>query len=325
MPVRKYFPKRKPRVLRKKNIKRKTGAKSQSKQIMALSKQLRSLTKVTRTKFNMAWQKPTGSIDGITSAGLMYLCPINYMPSDPYNVGSTNVFNSWADNASIPQPQLYTKNMLFQAPDYVSNCKHIYHTGSVIKYQITTNEPAYTKVNVALIRPKKKYADQLTTDRNLLGGAAGNAGSTAFLTENVDFTAHNGASALAQPATDTVFGLLWNKQYWDVLYNREIAFSHPGSTALFTETIPANTSPKNNAFIASGYIRVPAGGVIANVSKQQSNPAVRTNTVNAIETSILDCRREDMCYLAVYSNGSSVDGETTQLAFRCLDSYVATN
>lgn len=322
---RKYYPKRTPKTLKRKNIKRKTGAKSQSKQIMALTRQLRSLTKVSRTKFNMAWQKPTGPIDAITSSGKMYMCPINYMPSDPYSVGSTNVFNSWSDNASIPQPQLFNKNMLFQAPDYVSNCKHIYHTGSVIKYQLTTNEPSYSKVNIALIRPKKKYADQLTIDRNLLGGPAGNAGSASFLTEGVDFTVHNGASQVSTPITDTVFGLLWNKQYWDVLYNREVAFSHPGSTALFNSTTSANTSPKNNAFIKTGYIRVPAGGVIANVSKQQANPAVRTNTVNAIETSILDCRSEDMTYLAVYSNGSSIDGETVQLAFRCLDSYVATN
>jgi hypothetical protein len=322
---RKYYPKRTPKTLKRKNIKRKTGAKSQSKQIMALSKQIRSLTKVSRTKFNMAWQKPTGSIDGLTSTGLMYLCPINYMPSDPYAVASTNTINTWSDNAQIPTQQTFSKNMLFQAPDYVSNCKHIYHTGSVIKYQLTTNEPQYSKVNIALIRPKKKFADQLTIDRNLLGGPPGKAGSISQLNENVDFTVHNGASQLSSPVTDTVFGLLWNKQYWDVLYNREVGFSHPGSTALFNSTTSANTAPKNNAFIKTGYIRVPAGGVIANVSRQNPNPEVRTNTVNAIETSILDCRAENMCYLCVYSNGSSIDGETVQLAFRCLDSYVATN
>ena len=37
--------KRKPRVLKRKNIKRRTGARAQSKQIVALSKQVSSLTK----------------------------------------------------------------------------------------------------------------------------------------------------------------------------------------------------------------------------------------------------------------------------------------
>jgi len=323
--VRKYLPKSQKKVLRGKNVKRRTGAKAQSKQIMALTKQVRSLNKTTKTRFNMAWQRKTCPIEGLTS-NHMYICPINYMPSDPYAVGSTNVFNTWSDNTQIPSAQSFNKFMLFQAPDFVSNCKHIYHTGSVIKYQLTTNEPDYTKVNIALIRPKKRFADQLTIDRQLLGGPSGSAGSTSFLTENVDFTAHNGAfTAPNPPPTDTVFGLLWNKQYFDVLYNREVAFSHPLAGNISSNTNPSNTSPKNNSVIHTGYIRVPAGGVIQNVSKQQSNPTVRQNEINAIETSILDCRQEDMCYLTAYSNGSTLDGQTVQLAFRVLDSYTATN
>lgn len=321
----KYLRKKQTKVLRRRNIKRKTGSKSQSKQILALTRQVKSLTKTTRTRFHMAWQKNTGAMDGPLGLAYMYVCPINYMPSDPYQVGSTNVFHTWADNAKIPGPTTFSKNVLFQQPDYVSNCKTIYHTGSTIKYQITTTEPSYTKLNIALIRPKKKYADQLTTDRGLLSGAPGTPGSQAILSEGVDFTAHNGASDISSAPTDTVFGLLWNKQYWDVLYNREVGFTHPGAQNIASNANPANTDPKNNSLIHTGFIRVPAGGIINNVSFQQSNPDVRTGTVNAIETGILDSRYEDMCYLTVYQNGSSVDGETTQLAFRVLDSYVATN
>jgi len=321
---RKYLRKSPPKQLKRKNIKRRTGARAQSKQIMALSKQVNNLTKTTKTRFNMAWQKNTGAIDGITT-NFMYICPINYMPNDPYGVGSTNVFNTWADNAKIPGPTSFKKNVIFQIPDYVSDCKTLHHTGSVIKYQITTNEPSYTKLNIALIRPKKRMADQLTIDRGLRSGPFGTPGSTSTLEENVDYSVHNGASDISSPPTDTVFGLLWNKRYWDVLYNRECAFSHPDATNIATNTNPANTSPKNNSLIHTGYIKVPAGGIIQNVSKQQSNPNVRTGTVNAIESCFLDCRTEDMCYLTVFTNGSSIDGETTQLAFKVLDSYTASN
>ena len=47
-----------------------------------------------------------------------------------------------------------------------------------------------------------------------------------------------------------------------VHYKRSINFSHPGATNLVTNVNPANTNTRNNALIAEGTIRVPAGGVI---------------------------------------------------------------
>jgi len=49
--------KKKPKVLKRKNIKRKTGAKSQAKQITALSSQLTKLTKTQYETIQTVWNR----------------------------------------------------------------------------------------------------------------------------------------------------------------------------------------------------------------------------------------------------------------------------
>ena len=70
--------KRKPRVLKRKNVKRKTGAKAQSKQIIALSKQIGSLTKSNYETVQTVWSRNNLSVDRTIGGVNAYVCPIRH-------------------------------------------------------------------------------------------------------------------------------------------------------------------------------------------------------------------------------------------------------
>lgn len=71
-------PKRKARVLKRKNIKRRTGDKAQSRQIMALSKQVSSLTKRSYVSVTTRWIRDNLSVDKIVAPteSFAYVCPL---------------------------------------------------------------------------------------------------------------------------------------------------------------------------------------------------------------------------------------------------------
>lgn len=314
---------KKPKVLRRKNIKRKTGAKSQAKQIMALSRQVSTLAKVTSTSFNTVWQRGTYPIDTLTSTGKAFVCPIPYAPCNPYNSGDTGTSRNFSDNLSVASQPSYVKSTLFTNPNSIKGCSKIYCNGGVIKWQMSSKEPSYSKITLALIRPKNLVADQVTDNRGLKGNTTGAApGSAANLVNGVDYTCHTG---LGDGEPSTFFGCLWNKRIWDVLYSREVAFSSPkNSEGLTSVTAPQlNSSPMNNGQIATGTIRLPKAGMIMNKAvRSDGDPSGATN---CLETGFLDSRNERECYLVAVQNGVSADGETINLGFRVLNYYTALN
>jgi len=314
----KYF-KSKPKTLKRRNIKKRTGAKAQSKQIMSLSKQVTSLTKTNFEKLRTVWQMNSKPITTALTAGTSaFVCPIPYSPCDVLSnspvVGST----TWADNAMNEEQTIYQKRMVFGYSDQGVNSNLLYHTGGKLQYQIYTNEPSYTKLGMFLVRPKKKVADQLITDRKLKGGTT--PGSEGFLIKDVDFTVHNGQGTQSQ--VSTTFGSEINRKYWDVLYSREIAMSHPLGSGFQNNASANNTNPANNALVASGTIRVPAGGNIKNVSYQtQTEPA--NKSAPAIQQQFLDQRNEDSCYLIIIHNDVLIDNQTVDIGLVVNDYYKA--
>jgi len=315
---------KKKKHLRPKYIKRKTGAKAQSKQIMALSRQVSKLTKHTTTAFNTAWERQSLPIDTFTQTGRAWVCPIPALPCNPYNSGDTGTSRLFSDNLVIASQPSYTKETIFTNPNSIKGCSKIYCNGGTIKWQMSSKEPAYSKITLALIRPKKITADQVTRNRGLKDNTTGAApGSAARLYPNLDYTVHTG-NGDGEPST--FFGCLWNKRIWDVLYSREVAFSSPKNPdGLTSVTAPQlNSSPMNNGQIATGTIRLPKYGMCMNKALRSDGDA--TQAINAIETGFLDSRNERECYLVAVNNGASGDsGETINLAFRVLNYYTAVN
>lgn len=311
-------PTKKPRTLRRKNIKRRTGARAQSKQIMALSKQVSTLTKVNYARIRTVWQRnnlPVGSPGAIVTP---YVCPIPYAPCDPLGTSPVPAAQRFADNRQIASQQFFTKRLVFGYPEAAANSNTIMHTGGKLRYTVYTTEPSYTKMTICLVRAKKKQADQLITDRELKGVAAASAaGSTGRLYDDIDYTVHNGAGG----NFDTYYGAEINRKYWDVLYKREIALTHPGASNITpNQATPANTNPKNNALVATGSIRLPAAGQIKSVGQltlQGQSPS------NALEQQYVDQRNEDSVYLVAISNDLQIDGENISMGMVVTDYYKA--
>lgn len=320
-------PIKKPKALRRRNIKRKTGARSQAKQIATLSREITKINKEQTEPIRTCWQIDKKNIGSLTSglAPTVYLCPIPYSLCDPLGTAPQQAAKNWADNnMSVTTGQTtYAKRLVFGYSDAAANSNKIFHTGSKIRYQITTTEPSYTKLTIFLVKPKSKQADQLVTDRQLKGSAVGgNTGSSAFMIENVDFTVHAPPAPGGVPLTsETTFGAEINRKYWDVLYKREIALSHPGATNFAVNINPANTNPMNNSVVATGSIRVPAAGVIVN--KSQATQVTGNKAAPAMENSLLDSRNENDYTLVCIHNDGTADLERVQLSMIVNDYYRA--
>lgn len=309
-------PTKKPKTLRKKNIKRRTGAAAQSKQIMALTRQITRMNKEQTDRIRTCWQRnnlPVGSGGAIATT---YICPIPYAPCDPLQVSPVPNAQIWSDNRVIAAQPTFRKRIVFGYAEAAADSNKMYHTGGKLRYQIFTEEPSYTKLTIALIRPKKKQADQLSIDRGLKGEVgAGAAGSASKLYDDLDFTVHNGTGG----ALDTYYGAEINRKYWDVLYKREIAL---GSVKDFSASNVTRVTPvtnnKNNSLVACGTINLPAAGLIKAVGHETS---ANDSPATAFEQQYLDQRNEDSVYLVAINNDLQIDTQNISMGFVVNDYY----
>lgn len=186
-----------------------------------------------------------------------------------------------------------------------------------------TNMSGAQLLNIQYIRclAEEKQADQLITDRNLKGttSAGGEAGAAANLVEGTDYISH-----------PSLFGTMFNRKYWNVDYSREVNFSHPVSGAagtIQTNVNPSNTDPRNNSIIATGSIKLKAGGVLRCFNRQNFTTAPATGgskSISASQIGYLDEQNEKTQYLVIVNNGVSADLETVNLSLLCKDYYKVT-
>ena len=312
------YQKRKSKHLRTKNIKRKTGAKSQAKQILALSKCCSKLTKQNFARVRTSWQRDKISLIPTTVGDRIYICPIPYAPCDP--LGTGGVDPSWQDNMGGNLTAPYLKRFVFGYPQSAINSNLIYHTGGVLRYQFIATMNTFEQIGVYLIKPKRALADQLLLDRKMKiqGSAAGQRpGSESDLHRDLDFVVHSGTGSLT--ALQTNFGSEINRKYWDVLYHKQIGFNHPFANGIAVNANANNASPLANAIVRNGTIRLPPGGVIKNASYE---PQITQNpAASALEMGYLDQTNENSCYLVVIQNGLPVGAENTIIGGMIVNDY----
>jgi len=310
-------PNRRFRALKRKNIKRKTGAKAQSKQIMALSKQVSSLTRKSYASVATKWIRNNLTIEEVSGTGYAYVCPIPYAPCNPEGAATGATPTPFTDNLSLAAQPTYTKKIIFGISQEAQTSNEIWHTGGKIRYQLINSEPSLTKLGLFLIRPKRKLADQLIKDRLLKQGSVLNPtlGFAGFLNQGLDYEVHNGTGG----SVNTMFGSQINTKYWDVLYKREITMGHANATGFTGNVNPANTNPANNSVMATGSIRLPAGGICKN-SAVASQTGLRPEATGW-EVEYGDQTNETSCYLVCINNGATVDGQTITLGFMATDYY----
>lgn len=309
-----------PKVLNARNVKRRTGAQAQSKQISAISKQLNTLTKRQFAKVHTVWQRNMLTIDNTLGGLQCYVCPIPYAPCNPAGASQPGGPVVWTDNLSIASQATFTKRAIFGVAREAATSNEIYHTGGCIKWQVISNEPAFAKYYLYLIRPKKNMADQLVKDRLLKQGTALNPtlGRASTLTPDLDYVVHQ------EGAGTTVFGAQINRKYWDVLYSHEITL---GANNAGDRTQNVNYNAPGSAALTAltdrGTIPLPAGGFLKNASVQSQTGGGNAAQATSWEVGYGDQENETGCFLICINNGISADAEDTKLGFIVHDYYKA--
>lgn len=312
---------KKPRTLRTKNIKRKTGARAQSKQIVQLSK---SITKLKRSNYETVctiWNRNNLGIDTVAGGVNAYLCPIpismcnTFSQNTVLTQGDADQRLQWSDNLGIAAQPTYRKNPLFGSSEAARDSPEVTHTGTYINYRLICEEPSFSTYSIFLIRPKKRHATQMVTDRQLKNGTIN--GRDGFLRQGVDFITH-----------PDVMGTEINTKFWDVLYKREWNFGHPGSTSQNRTASANNAHPLNNAIIATGRMKVPGGTVIRNQNvmpmEDDGSPDMGFKKASASQIGFVDEPAAATAYIAIVNDGSSADADVVKLSLLVHDYYKAT-
>ncbi|AXQ65335.1 MAG: hypothetical protein [Circular genetic element sp.] len=313
---------KRPRTLKRRNIRRKTGAKAQSKQILSLSKQVSSLVKTQFETVQTVWNRNNLSVDSLTSGTTAYICPLPKSMCNAYSQSTLQTAAlvdkrlSWSDNLGIAAQPTYKKMPIFGSSNAARNSAEIHHLGGILKWRMITEEPTFSTYSIFVVSPKKRQADQLITDRALKGGGATDPGRSGALTQGTDFITH-----------PDVMGTVFNKKFWNVDYQREINFSHPGGSSLAANINPANTNPLNNSVIATGSVKLKPGGVLKCFNTQGPNSTVNPDEgwkpVNASQIGYIDEQNEKLQFLVIVNNGVSADLETVNLSLLVKDYYKA--
>lgn len=315
----KKLAKRKPRALKGRNIKRRTGASAQSRQILALSRQVSAIRKKQFAKVHTVWQRNMLSVEAVTGGVQAYVCPVPYVPCNPDGANQPGGQIPWTDNLGLSTG--FEKRAVFGVAREAATSNEIYHTGGVIKWQMITNEPTMSKYSLFLIRPKKGMADQLVESRQLKQGAIlnTNAGFASFLQEDLDYVVHSEDG-------ETTFGAQINSKYWSVLYKRDVTLgrNQAGSGAL---TLVADLNAPGDAGLtaltAHGSIKIPAGGMVKNSAVLTQSGSGNASQATAWEVSYADQENDSGLYLVCINNGISLDGENARLGFLVHDYYKA--
>jgi len=312
---------RKPRVLRRRNVKKRTSARAQSKQIAALSRGLASITRKQFAKVHTVWQRNMLSVDTAGGGVYSYVCPIPYVPCNAAGVGQPGGVTTWTDNLSLAAQPTFSKRAIFGVAREAATSNEVYHSGGVIKWQIISNETSFGKYSLFLVRPKKSMADQIVKDRLLKVGSVLNPtlGFASFLQEDLDYVVHK------EGTTTTSFGAQMNTKYWDILYRREVTLGVNTAGAAPDQSVNYNApgDPGSTSLTARGTIKLPAGGMIKNASVASQSGAGNASQATSFEVGYGDQENSSGCYLLCINNGVSAEGESVKLGFLVHDYYKA--
>lgn len=262
------------------------------------------------------------SVETVTGGVNAYICPIPYVPCNPDGANQPGGQVRWTDNLGLSTG--YEKRAVFGVAREAATSNEIYHTGGTIKWQIITNEPAFSKYSLFLVRPKKGMADQLIESRQLKQGTTLNptAGFASFLQEDLDYIVHNEDITTGL----TTFGAQINSKYWSVLYKREITLGRNIAGATDAQQIFNYNAPGDagtTGLTCHGSIKIPAGGMIKNSAVLTQSGAGNASQATAWEVSYADQENDSGLYLICINNGITLDGEGAKLGFLVHDYYKA--
>ena len=184
-----------------------------------------------------------------------------------------------------------------------------------LNYRLQSTERQMTEVCVAVIKPKRAFADQITKSRQFKLSALNippqppatltfiSPGSASTLVPDVDYTLTGNQTATA---TSTVFGCKFNPQFWDVKYKRIHRLQAPATTNPTNQVGITNTNrAPNDQFgkISLSY----------NTYMRASVPALENDTITgfASQAQYIEVPNEHLHYLVVITNDSTAEEPIT--------------
>ena len=291
---RSYAPRRKPAT--KKKVDRK-----QSRQISRLKRAqyAKVYTQVNRNQVAIGpvVTTPWGNAS-------CYIQPIN--PAMEQTVATDKQCH---DNTNVAL--LHSRKFLWGIAAEEFNAASPWDGGSVIKttycklnYRLQSNETNMCEVCVAVISPKRLFADQITLGRQFMqtattvgatppGLLACAPGSKSVLVRDVDF------SVSGDTASATQFGCTFNKQLWDVHYQRTHRLQAPNPVAGAAQNEVGITDTSHAPNDQFGAIRLPMNTVLRAGIKDLARDGC---TGFASHCSYTAVPKEQMKYLVVISN-----------------------
>lgn len=290
--------------------KKRTGAKSQSKQIQALSRQVSKIAEISSVPLQLRWQRQNSFVDreALTAANsgnlTVYMCPI---PVAPSQVGA-NVAN-FADTGPLAiGANDFKKTKVWITATDVNQKPRCTHRGGYLTYKLSRPNISLRYIKVMLIKSKSSVADQMSLQRSLQYFDANSAppliaGQSARLIENYDYI-HNPVTTINDPVT----GVQINPQMWEVLAQRTHKF---GTEKPFIPTqaqpISPNAIGQSMRTEATGFFKIPAGGAVHKIwSTDHTQQATNLDYVNQ--------RSEKNVFLVIFSQrGSTITDPSVQV------------
>jgi len=225
-------------------------------------KQSRQIAKIKRAQFTRVYTTVAQNdvqVGVVATAGDWGAEPLPYI--QPISCALEQGVNQTRKCASS-QGAMLAHERKFQwgiaAPNDASDSVEPYYGGSGIKtthcridYRLLSTEPNMVECCVAVISPKKRFADQLTRNRQLKlewkeAATPGTAnyvapGTIARLSDNLDY------SCSGDLTKASLFSVKWNPQRWNVHYMKNHRLQAPTGTAPDNEVGITNTyrAPNN--------------------------------------------------------------------------------
>lgn len=283
------------------------------------TKQNRAIAKIRRMQYTKVYSlvrvNDTALGPNAGGAAVAYIQPISCALEQ-----STLAANQCSDNKGVSL--VHVRKFLWGANTWAggpnasfTGCSGIRSTFCQIQYRLRSTEPTMNQVIVAVIQPRKAFADQIVENKQLMsrytlltaaptyGPAA--PGSQGTLTRDMDYSLSGPVGAAA---AETIFGCKFNPQLWKVHYYRKHNMIAPTTSGTTNQVGITNTWKAPNDQFGSIKLKL---NTYLRAGSVGSNLSVDGHTNFATNAQYTDIPREETRYLVCISNDDTSTNSIT--------------
>ena len=319
---------------------RRTGAKSQGRQISRLYKAVARIKDDTTVSFSTQYQMINIAVGNLTtglpgSEPSVYICPIDPCGAHNYWAGPGGTSGVQAcDNHHVTGTNggnLINHVATFAWQPNITNIAQLKIKSWNLSYKLETTETDLTEVTVSLIRPRAKQADGLVKQCGFKstikdwGAPTGvewcNPGLNSFLQRDEDYTYFDGVVPAGAAAQKTMTGVMFNLKKWEVIFKKVHRLQLPAAQGVGESMHPNIVNPNYNFRTQYGSHTYNQNLTISGTNRYLQSMVAGTGQ----EASYLDIPNESQVMLVVLCNDETVDlGATVRMTFQVMCKFNGT-